>query len=61
VEDLNWRPPLRFFIAELSAELATNLREIKAALLERALSPRVRLKSLGIIRRFTPTLELRLN
>ena len=36
---------LRFFIAEQSAELATDLRKIKAALRERALSPRVRLKS----------------
>jgi hypothetical protein len=42
--DLNWRPPLRLLIAKLSAELATNLQKIKTALLERALSPRVRLE-----------------
>jgi hypothetical protein len=42
--NLNWRPPLRLFVAKLSAELATNLQKIKAALLESALSPRIRLE-----------------
>jgi hypothetical protein len=42
--DLNPRPPLRLSIAKLSADLATNLQQIKGALMERALSPRIRLE-----------------
>ena len=37
-EDLNCWPPLRLFIAKLSADLATNCLKIKAAVLERASS-----------------------
>src|SRR5208337_83045 len=40
--DLNCRPPLRLFIARLSADLATNLLKVKAAVLERASSPCIR-------------------
>ncbi len=40
--DLNCRPPLRLFIEKLSADLATNLLKIKAAMLERASSPFIR-------------------
>jgi hypothetical protein len=41
--DLNRRPLLRHFIAKLPADLAMNLPKIKAALLERGSSPRIRL------------------
>jgi hypothetical protein len=40
--DLNPRPSLRPFIAKLSANLAGNSEMIKAAKLQRALSPRIR-------------------
>ena len=42
--DLNCRPPLRLFIEKLSADLATDFLKIKAAVLERASSPRIRLE-----------------
>src|SRR5258708_35788266 len=40
--DLNRRPRLRLFIEELSANLAENSEMIKAAELQRALSPCIR-------------------
>ena len=40
--DLNSRPPLRLFIAELLADLARYSVLIKAAKLQRALSPSIR-------------------
>jgi len=40
--DLNSRPPLRLFIAKLSAHLATNSRKIKATMLQRQSSPALR-------------------
>ena len=49
-EDLNRRPLLRHFIAKLSADWAANSLKIKAAQLERASSPRIRLKSSETVR-----------